>query len=448
MRIVFVQPPNLQRSGDWKKMRVSRPPINIALLSAYLRKFGHEPLIHDFDWFEGTADDMAKIIFACDPAVVGFTCLTPRMEITLSIAGRIKELNPEVRVILGGAHINAVKERSLYTQDIDYAIYGEAEESIPDLLRALEAKGSLDSIGNLIYRRGDEVVMNAARPFIGDIDVLPFPAWDLLKLEEYQDPAIFRGIHMGVMTSRGCPWRCIFCSSGVTWGHNVRFRSAENVIEELDIIVHRLGITNIMFYDDTFTLNKSRFLKICREIDRRRLNLKYYCQLRADTVDEEIAEALARSGCITAALGVESGDDRILKILRKGFTKDQITKAVAALKSAGVPILASYILGSPGETHESVHKTFEFARKLDTDQVKFMICTAFPGTELFDMAVEKGVLSLDMTPAQAAGITYYQRVSANLSKISDEELLHYQRLAYSSFAPRPIFPSRKIKRNS
>lgn len=443
MRVAFVQPPNLQRSGDWKKMKVSRPPINIALLAACIRQLGCETFIYDFDWFEGTVDDMSKLILSKSPDVVGFTCLTPRMQITLFIAARIKELNPKVKIIIGGAHVNAVKERALYSRDIDYAIYGEAEKALIEFLKATETNGDFENIQNLIYRKNGKVIMNFTRPFIQNLDELPFPAWDLLNLEEYKDAATFDGIHMGVMTSRGCPWNCIFCSSGVVWGRKVRFRSVESVIEELGQIVHNLRITNIMFYDDTFTVNKPRFLKICDEIVKRKLNLKYYCQLRVDTIDEEIADALAQSGCIAAALGVESGDEEILKILKKGIKKSQVYKTVAALKSAGVPILASYIIGSPGETHESIQKTFEFAKELDTDQTKFMICTPFPGTELFGMAVEKGLLSDNLSPAQCAEVTYYQHVAANLSKVSDEDILHYQRLAYKTFKQKPLLPSKK-----
>ena len=445
MKVVLVQPPNLQRSGDWKKMKVSRPPINIALLASYLRKFGHEPFIFDFDWFEGSADEMSGLILARDPDVVGFTCLTPRFEVTLDIAARIRKAAPRERAVIGAAQMKAVRERTLYTADIDYAIYGEAEETFAELLNVLEAGGDAGGIRNLIYRKDGKVIMNPARPFIQNLDALPFPAWDLLDLEEYKDPGIFNGIHMGVMTTRGCAWDCIFCSSGVIWGRKVRFRSAENVADELQYIVDKLGITSVMFYDDTFTLNKPRFLKICEEMIKRKLNLKYYCQLRVDTIDEEVANGLAESGCITAALGVESGDEEILGILKKGFKKIQVYKAVAALKSAGVPVLASYIIGSPGDTHESIRKTFDFARELDTDQAKFMICTPFPGTELFDMAVKKGILSDNPTPAQCAGITYYQHVAANLSRVSDEELLRYQRDAYGSFKPRPLVPSKKAK---
>jgi radical SAM superfamily enzyme YgiQ (UPF0313 family) len=443
MKIALVQPPNVQRSGDWKKMKVSRPPINLALLASYLRQFGHQPFIYDLDWSEGSVNEISELILASSPDVVGFTCLTPRIEITLHIAAKIKQLNHGVKIVLGGAHVNAVKEQSLYTADIDYAIYGEAEEALVELLKAIKAGGDLSKIRNLIYRKGKKVTINPIRPFIQNIDGLPFPAWDLLNLPDYKDPANFNGIHMGVMTARGCPWNCIFCSSGVIWGRKVRFRSAENVADELQYIVEKLGITNVMFYDDTFTLNKTRFLKICEEIKKRKLNLRYYCQLRVDTIDDEIADGLAESGCMTAALGIESGDEEILKTLKKGIKKSQAHKAVAALKSAGVPILASYIIGSPGDTHESIHKTFEFAKELDTNQTKFMICTPFPGTELFNMAVEKGILSDRPTPAQCAGLTYYQYVAANMSKVSDEELLRYQRDAYGLFKPRPPTSSKK-----
>ena len=186
-----------------------------------------------------------------------------------------------------------------------------------------------------------------------------------------------------------------------------------------------------MFYDDTFTLNKARFLEICKGMMG--LNLKYYCQLRADTVDGEVAVALKDSGCIMAALGVESGDERILRTLQKGLTKHQVSEAVSILKTTGVPTLATYIIGSPGDTRESIAKTMDFAKQLNTNQAKFMICTPFPGTALFDMAVDKKVLSYGLTPSEYANITYYQHITANLSEVSDDELLQYQEEAYKIF---------------
>ena len=300
MNIAFVQPPNPQRSGDWKKMGVSRPPINLAILAAYVRQFGHNPSILDLDWFDGGVNEATRDILKYNPDVVCITCLTPRLEIALSIAHGIKEWNPKVKIVMGGAHINGTKELH---PDIDYAIYGEGEEALVELLKAIETKRGFESIRNLIYRQGTETIINKQRPFINDLDKLPFPAWELLDLQNYKDTATFDGPHMGVMTSRGCPWNCIFCSSGVTWGRNVRFRSVENVVEELKQITE-MGIRNIMFYDDTFTLNKPRFLAICEGMVE--LKLKYYCQLRVDTVDSEVAEALKMSGCIMAAIGVES----------------------------------------------------------------------------------------------------------------------------------------------
>ena len=442
MKVALVQPPNVQRAGDWKKMRVAKPPINIALLAAYIRQFGHEPLLYDLDWFDGSLEEMAALILTGNPGVVGITCLTPRIQLTLSLARSIKNLNRQVTIIIGGAHVNAVREESLYTDDIDYAIYGESEKALLKLVEAIDAGHSITDIPNLIYRNGEHVVINPTGPLVENLDELPFPAWDLLDLETYIDPPIFDGAHMGVMTSRGCPWHCIFCASGVTWGSTVRFRSAENVIEELEQIVHKLGIRNIMFYDDTFTMNKKNFLKICNGIVKRNLNLKYYSQVRVDTIDEEVAAALAESGCISAAIGAESGNNEVLKTLKKWFKTEDVIKAVSMLKAADVPILATYIIGCPGENHESIERTLKFSIELGTNQAKYMILTPFPRTELFRMCVEKGLLPSYMTPAQWSKFTYYQHVAANLSKVSTEELLEFQRIAYETFPQRPLIPSR------
>ena len=284
-------------------------------------------------------------------------------------------------------------------------------------------------------RNGYKIICNPVRPFIEDLDSLPMAAWDLLKLDYYTDPAFFKGPHLGIMSARGCPNNCNFCASSVVWGRKVRFRSPENIVNEIDYSVKSLGINEFMFYDDTFTINRKRVFAICEELERRNLKIRFYAQVRCDTIDYTLAKAMKKAGCFAVAIGVESGDETILRNIGKRLTKEQIKAGCSALKKAKMPFLASYIIGHPGDTHETIQATIDFANELDADQSKFLIATPYPGTKLFDLAVARGIMP--ETGAQDLGEhTYFQHVAANLSDVSDEDLLYYQQKAFDDYDER------------
>jgi radical SAM superfamily enzyme YgiQ (UPF0313 family) len=190
-----------------------------------------------------------------------------------------------------------------------------------------------------------------------------------------------------------------------------------------------------MFYDDTFTMSKKRIIEFCDLIDRKGLNIRFYAQARVDTIDVELAVRLKKSGCFAVAIGVESGDDHILGKMGKQVTKQQIREGCESLKKAGMPFLASYIIGHPGDTHETIQATIGFADELDADQAKFLIATPYPGTKLFDMAVNAGLLS-ENGAENLGDHTYFQHVAANLSCVSDDDLLRYQQKAFDDYDER------------
>ena len=287
-------------------------------------------------------------------------------------------------------------------------------------------------VQNLVCSEGGSVKVNPPRPFIKHLDELPFAAWDLMDIDEYVDPAYFNGRHLAVFSGRGCPYDCSFCASCVTWGGKLRMRSTENVINELCHIVNVLGVSNLMFWDDTFAASKKRALAICRQIIRKGLDINYTVQLRADSVTPELASALVESGCSFAAIGVESGNDQILEQIGKRETMEQFRHAVKVMKETGLPVIASYIIGLPGDTHETIKETLDFAMELDADQSKFMILAPYPGTKVYDLAVSKGLASATSFE-QMESLNYYDSVAINLSHVSDKELIRYQDEAYERY---------------
>jgi len=435
MRITLVQPPNLQRKGKWKMQLVCRTPTNLALLAAYVRMHGHEPQIIDLDIQGGTLEEIAHLILANDPHVIGITCLTPRFPITIDIAAECKRINPDVIIVVGGPHVTGLPRFALKSPVIDYAIMSEGEEAFLELIDKLDKNKSVNEIANLVYRHNGEVRINPVRPPIADLDKLPFPAWDLLMLDRYVDPAFYHGPHLGLVFGRGCPYECYFCASRVVWGRRVRHRSPANVIAEIEEAVVKYHIREFMFYDDTFTLNRKYIIEFCESIIPKHLDIRFYAQVRVDTIDTEIVKKLKAAGCFAVAIGVESGNAEILKGMGKRLTKEQIREGCKVLKAAKMPFLASYIIGHPGDTHETIMQTINFANELDADQSKFLISTPYPGTRFFDMAVERGIISQE--GAEDLGEhTYFQHVAANLSAVSDADLIAYQQKAYDDYDQR------------
>lgn len=431
--IVFVRPPNLQKSGQWQKQNVTRCPLNIALLASYVRSYGdYDCCLVDFEVLpcESIAG-MAVSVAKTNPDYVCITTLTPRFPTVVRMAREIKKINPGIVIIAGGPHVTGAAQNSLHDA-IDYGIIGEGEEALLELLQFLDRGASPRGIKNLVYRDEGNVRINRTRPFIKDLDALPFAAWDLMNMDEYKDPAYFSGSHLAVYTGRGCPYDCSFCASAVTWKRKLRLRSVENVMAELRQIVNNIGIRNLMFWDDTFAVNMHRALDICRSIIKEGLGLQYTVQIRADSLTNELALALRDSGCKFAAIGVESGNEQMLAKIGKKETIEDFRRAVRIMKDAHLPVIASYILGLPGDTHETIRQTLDLAFELDADQSKFMILAPFPGTRVYELASQIGLVD-PWDFEQMESTNYYDSVGINLSAVSNEDLLRYQDEAYQRF---------------
>ncbi|MEM4270775.1 MAG: radical SAM protein, partial [Candidatus Pacearchaeota archaeon] len=316
-KILLVRAPNLYKSKQWKKQGVLRTPTNLALLASFAREFGqYEPEIIDFELHEEKDfTQIANIILSRGARYVGFTTLTPRFPTILKICDALKKIDKDVVTIIGGPHISGRPQDCRYSS-IDYGVIGEGEEAFVDLLNALVSKNDASRLDNIVSKENGIIRINKRRPFIRDLDALPLPAWDLLDMTVYTDPPFFgEEPHAGVFTTRGCPQECIFCASKVTWERKLRFRSIDNVINELIQLTDKFKVHNLYFYDDHFAAKPSRAVELCNRMISEGLNMRYIVQLRADSVNTELADALKKSGCLSAALGIESGNEAMLKLI-------------------------------------------------------------------------------------------------------------------------------------
>ncbi len=266
-----------------------------------------------------------------------------------------------------------------------------------------------------------------------DLDGIPFPARNLLRVKEYVDYA--RGVlasQTSIITSRGCVGRCGFCSAGETF---VRFRSIENVVKELEEIFYKYHIHNLVFYDDSFTTKKERVIKICKEMVKGKLNFSYQVQLRLDQVDDEVMDWLVKSGCEQVGPGIESGNAEILKNIGKSpkATPEFMLEKCKIIKKYPVKLRCSYIMGWIDETEEQICDTIELAKKIDANENAFSVATPYPGTRMWEVALQRGLVSNDM---DFSSFLYYHKVGCNLSKVPTARLLELHELAYKEVGNR------------
>ncbi|MCX5795922.1 MAG: radical SAM protein [Elusimicrobia bacterium] len=359
------------------------PSLGLGYLAASLRQAGLGTQIIDAVALGLDHDAVAQEVARLRPELVGITATTPLSGAAYRLA---KSLRPHARwLALGGAHPSAVS-RKIFEQcpELDFGFRGEAEESFPRFAKALLAGDTGTGFPGVITKSHD-----SAPASIKDPDQLPFPAWDLMPMERYRHP-LFPGERLAtIFSSRGCPYQCIFCDKTVC-GSKYRPRSPENVIKEIEALHSKHDVTAFMFYDDLFSLDRERVIRLCRLIIDSGLKIRWKCECRANTVDDELLSWMKKAGCVQIAFGIETAHQKGLDWLRKGIKVEQVKDAVAKTKKAGIKVLGYFILGIPVETHEEELQTVEFAVELGIDYAQFGSLSPLPGTDLYDLAVKNG----------------------------------------------------------
>ena len=399
MKVVMLSPPSEYGDavvrdtlyGCWCKGRVKYmwPPIGLALFASVLEEKGHEVRIIDAPAEGKKLGEIIKNIqsFSANAVLVNTETLTFAEDI--QILEGIKSELKDIKVILTGPHVTALPEKSLNYAIVDFIATGGCELTIGELIDALEHDGNYDSIKGIGFKKDGKNCITEERELIKNLDDLPFPARHLIPDVEYFNPLAKRLPYTTMMTSRGCPFKCIYCTTVPFYKGKTRLRSAENVVEEMEQIT-KLGIKEIMIRDETFTLSKKRVLKICQLIKEKGLDISWICNTRVDTVDYEMLNAMKDAGCHTIKFGVESGNQKILDTLKKGISLDDTKTAFKLCKKFGIRTVAHFMLGSPGETSETLKQTINFVMDLDPDFASPNITTPYPGTELFDLIRDKG----------------------------------------------------------
>ena len=363
--------------------------MGLAYIAAALEQRGDKVEILDTIALNYRRDKIVNHLKGKRFDVVGVTMLTPMYLTGIEVIKLVKSLYNDIIAIVGGPHptlmpIETLKENP----EIDFAVVGEGEETVVELLNAIESGTSLSKIKGIAYRESDEVRLNEARPFIQDLDSVPLPARHLLPMALYAPTAhsYQRLPNYSIITVRGCPFRCVYCSQ--FFGKKPRYPSTERLIQEMKLLIDKYGAKEIKMEGDTFTANKNYVKKLCREIIEEELHkkIKWHCSTHVNMVDKGLLGLMAEAGCWQISYGVETGSQRLMDLIRKQTTLDRIREAFKMTKEAGIMIRAFFMLGLPTETREESLQTIAFAKELDPYWAQFTITTPYPMTELYELA--------------------------------------------------------------
>lgn len=450
MRVLLINPPadNEIASCNPKFLNQERghtPPLGILYLAAYLEKLSDfEVKVLDCQAEEIKYGILPRIIKSVNPEVVGITAMTLTLIDVMKVVDIAKEVNPEIKIVIGGPHPHIFPEETVKLPGVDYVILGEGEAVFLELLQCLSKKDfeKLHQVKGLVFKMDGKIINTGPGKILMDLDELPFPARHLTSYRKYYSIIAKKNPVTTMFTSRGCPYRCTFCDRP-TMGKFFRSRTAKNVADEMEEC-QKMGINEIFIYDDTFTVNRQRVLDICREIHRRKLAIAWDIRARVDTVDEETLEELKKANCRRIHYGVEAGTAKILKVLNKGITLDQVEKVFGLTRKIGMQTLAYFILGSPGETKEDILKTMNFAKKINPDFIQFTILTPFPATPIYADGLKRGIFKYDYWQKFAENPTADFKTKYWEENFSEKELLSLLSRAYKDFYFRPKFVIKEI----
>ncbi len=381
MKILFIVPRNKSLFGD--KGMTAHPHIGIAYLSAYLRQNNVEVRIFD-DGIENDTKKLNELLFHFKPDIIGITIFSYCYKRAYELIEWVQASGTPI--VAGGPHVSAVGKKILQDADIEFAVKQEGEFTLLELIMEIgKSNPDFSVIRGLIWRNDKgEIFDNPNREFICDLDSLPLPDYDSFGIEKY---ICYKQKLRPIITSRGCPFGCNYCSVRLSMGQRFRARSTHNVLKEIKYFYDR-GVFNFDFNDDCFSLNKRRAEEICDLIIQNKLKIRFqlYNGIRVDTVDFSLLKKMKEAGCYFVSYGCEAGNNKILKIINKGITLEQVREAVNLTNRVGIRNSVNFIIGHKEESYQDALDTLNFARSLPTDFVNFYNLLPYPGTEAFTWA--------------------------------------------------------------
>ncbi len=435
--IVLLTPPVTlkERYGKLSGAANTLPSLGILSLAAVLRKEGHSVSVIEASSLGISLKELIEEIVKNKPKYLGISSTTLSIFHASTLADEMKNIDRDIKIIIGGPHLTAIPEETMgLFKSFDFGVIGEGEETMRELIHSLKHGGNGSDVPGVISREGGKTLRTAPRKFLDDLDRLPFPAWDMLKdfPKKYHPPPFrFRRLPaVYIVTTRGCPYKCIFCDRSV-FGNKCRGHSTEYVLELIEYLYNRFGIREILIEDDTFVTFKKRLIEVCEGIIRRGIKISWSCLARADAVTPDILSLMKKAGCWSISYGIETGDPEVMKFMGKNLTLDKVEKAVKWTKEAGMLSKGFFILGHPIDNHVTIKKTIEFALSIPLDDISISMMTPFPGTKLYEIASQYGEFENDWRKMNELDVVF---IPKGLTK---NDLEKYSREMFKRFYLRP-----------
>lgn len=392
-RVLLIVPPGTieESYGRLSSAAGELPMLGLAYIAAAIRDQGHEVKIIDYEVNNHNIDKVREDIREYRPDAVGMTAYITNMKRCVRVAAIAKEVNPKIATIIGGPQVTIFPEEAFQAEAIDMIVISEGEIIIRNVLNALGSDDLLRGVKGIWFRsKSGEIIKNPREGLVDDLDIFPSPALDLFDMEKYYPPAHIRGKRVAhLLTSRGCPFKCTFCETKLTFGRSLRYNSTQRAIKEMQSLIDK-GFDSFQFYDDIFTINKKRVAELCGAIIQRGWNIQWMCFTRTNCVNDETLALMKKSGCYLITYGGESGDDDLLKLIKKNLTVATNFKGISMTREHGIQTMSSFMLGLPTETREQSLKTIDFAIDSGLDYAVFPITEPYPGTELWVDAQKYG----------------------------------------------------------
>lgn len=449
--IVLISPHQPKTANILRTASGITQPLSISYIASYLIKNGFSVDIIDNDIENLSNNEIENKIKKLNPICVGITVTTSSTTTTLEIAKIVKNVNPKIKVILGGIQPTTLPQLLLKNNEVDICVIGEGEITSLELLKAFKFNNKdISNIRGIAYKDGKQIKFTQPRDLIENLNELPFPAYDLLPMQSYTLPASRRLTDYpiaSIVTSRGCPYICQFCSHNTVFKNRVRFRSPENVVEEMKLLRRKFNVREFVFWDDSILLDKNRAKKIFNMIKEELPDIYFTCSSRVDHINEEVAKLMYDAGCRMILFGAESGSQKILDSIKKQTKLAQIEKAVEICKKNKIMSFCSFILGTPEETKETIEETRKFVLELDPDFAIFTIFTPLPGSYYFEEFLKKGLLKLENVDWNSyinllSSSPPANQIEFNLTK---QELINYQKKLFNNFYFRFSYILKRMK---
>lgn len=381
--------------ANLKTVAANMPSIGLAYIYSAFKEAGCEVNFQDYQCQKVRIKDIVNYIEEEQFDLIGMQTYITNINRCFKIASLIKEKRPQTKIILGGPHATIFPDKVIANESVDYVAISEAEYTVKELISCLNKNLEPRDVLGLYYKdQLGNIHKNPRRPFVEILDELPVPQYEIFDGAAYFPAVHIRGkrVH-NIISSRGCPFKCTFCAATKVYGNRYRYQSVERTIREMRLLKEKLGVDSLQIYDDNFTTNKKRTLELCKKMIKEKLHLQWVCYTRADTIgDEEMLRLMKKAGCYMIVVGIENGNERILKLIKKQLNLKVARRNIELAEKIGINVLSSFMIGLPSETVDEIENTITFSTSLALTYATYPIFTPYPGTPIYEDAEYYGTI--------------------------------------------------------